>query len=138
MKRGGKPPRDLSEFASSVDQQIREAQERGEFDHLSGEGRPLPDRDISDPNWWAKQKLEAEGLRPVLPPALELRRDVELALERLDRLPSEGLLREIFEALNERIRRTNATQMSGPSTGLIAFDLDRLTERWKKARADRA
>ena len=133
--KGRKPPRTLSEFATSVDQQIAEARDRGDFDNLPGSGSPLPDRDTADPAWWAKQKLEAEGLRPALPPALEVRRDVELALERLPKMPSERLVREIFDKLNARIRRTNATQMSGPSTGLIAFDLDRIVERWKKARA---
>lgn len=134
--KGRKPPRTLSEFATSVDQQVAEARDRGEFDDLPGSGRPLPHRDTSDPAWWAKQKLEAEGLQPALPPALQLRRDVELALERLPKMPSERLVREIFERLNERIRRTNATQLSGPSTGLIAYDLDRIVERWKTLRGD--
>jgi hypothetical protein len=132
--RGRKPPRSLEEFASAVDQQIAEARDAGAFDDLPGQGRPLPDRDTSDPAWWAKQKLQAEGLRPALPPALELRRDVELALERLPKIPSERILREIFEGLNARIRRLNATQMSGPSTGLIAHDLDKMVARWKAAR----
>ncbi|GAT83553.1 molecular chaperone DnaJ [Streptomyces sp. F-3] len=30
-------------FESWVDRQIREAQQRGEFDRLPGAGRPLPD-----------------------------------------------------------------------------------------------
>jgi DnaJ family protein C protein 28 len=33
-------PKDLN-WESWIDQQIREAQERGEFDHLPGKGRPL-------------------------------------------------------------------------------------------------
>ena len=133
--KGRRPPRTLSEFASAVDQQISEAAERGEFDDLPGKGRPLPDRDTSDPAWWAKQKLQAGGLQPVVPPALELRRDVELAFERLARMPSERVVREVFEALNERIRRTNATQLSGPLTGLIAFKMDKILDRWREARA---
>ena len=36
-------PRKLSEWESAVDRQIREAQERGDFDRLPGHGRPLPD-----------------------------------------------------------------------------------------------
>jgi hypothetical protein len=36
-------PRKLTEWESAVDRQIREAQERGDFDRLPGRGRPLPD-----------------------------------------------------------------------------------------------
>ena len=49
---------------------------------------------------------------------------------------TERLVRESFGELNERIRRMNATQLSGPSSGLIAFDLDRLVARWRAARPD--
>lgn len=39
-----------------VERQIREAIERGEFDHLPGAGKPLPDVDRQyDPAWWAKR-----------------------------------------------------------------------------------
>jgi DnaJ family protein C protein 28 len=34
-------PKDLSNWESWIDQQIREAQERGEFDDLPGSGKPL-------------------------------------------------------------------------------------------------
>jgi len=32
----------LPQWESAVDKQIREAQERGDFDHLPGQGKPLP------------------------------------------------------------------------------------------------
>jgi hypothetical protein len=37
-----------------VEKQIREAQERGEFDNLPGAGKPLRgiDADRDDPDWW--------------------------------------------------------------------------------------
>ncbi len=40
-----KPPRSLQDWESSIDKQIREAMERGEFDNLPGAGKPL---DLSD------------------------------------------------------------------------------------------
>lgn len=44
-----------SRFESLVDQQIRLAQERGEFDTLPGAGKPLPGRgEPDDPHWWVK------------------------------------------------------------------------------------
>jgi DnaJ family protein C protein 28 len=36
-----KPKRTLEEWESAVEKQIREAMERGEFDHLPGAGKPL-------------------------------------------------------------------------------------------------
>lgn len=36
-----RPPRSLEDWESAVDKQIREAMERGEFDHLPGAGKPL-------------------------------------------------------------------------------------------------
>ncbi|MEV4218944.1 DUF1992 domain-containing protein [Nonomuraea sp. NPDC049725] len=43
------------QFESWVDRQIREAQERGEFDDLPGAGKPLPGADKPyDEHWWIK------------------------------------------------------------------------------------
>jgi hypothetical protein len=134
MRPGRKPPRQLSEFRSAVEEQIREAFARGEFDGLSGAGRPLPRRDTSDPAWWAKKKLQEEGLQPALPPALELRRDVEHAFERLPRLTSERLVRELFGGLSARIRKVNATSLGGPSTGLLPLDVEAIVKRWRELR----
>ncbi|MGV9308285.1 DnaJ family domain-containing protein [Nonomuraea sp. NPDC003727] len=45
-------------FETLIDRQIREAQERGEFDDLPGAGKPLPNRDeLNDELWWVKRKL---------------------------------------------------------------------------------
>jgi hypothetical protein len=40
VRRG--PAKKLAQWESAVEQQIREAQERGDFDNLPGRGRPLP------------------------------------------------------------------------------------------------
>ena len=37
--------RKLSQWESAIEQQIREAQERGAFDRLPGQGKPLPRED---------------------------------------------------------------------------------------------
>lgn len=69
---------------TSVDRQIREAQERGLFDDLPGAGKPLPGLDEpDDENWWIKRKLREEGISAdaLLPPSILLRRE-------LDRLPA--------------------------------------------------
>jgi hypothetical protein len=44
-----------------AENRIREAMERGEFDHLEGAGRPFDNADGHyDPDWWLKRKLQRE------------------------------------------------------------------------------
>jgi DnaJ homologue, subfamily C, member 28, conserved domain len=128
-------PADLS-FESWIEAQIREARERGAFDDLPGTGRPLASlTDADDPAWWAKQLLRREGLS-VLPPALEVRRDVERLREGLARIPSERLVREAVNALNETIRRLNRTAVGGPPTCQSPLDVEELVARWRALRAE--
>lgn len=54
-----KPPR--ATFESWIEQQIRGACERGDFENLEGAGRPIPGRAGDD--WWVRGYLRREGLR---------------------------------------------------------------------------
>src|SRR5690606_18777248 len=65
-------------FVNWVEQQIRAAQERGEFDNLPGAGKPIPDHG-DDELWWIRSYLAREGLsgEALLPRELQLRREVE-------------------------------------------------------------
>ena len=68
-------------FETWIEQQIREAQENGVFDDLRGAGKPLADLDEPyDPMWWVKRKLRDEKLS-LLPAALQVRLDLERALD---------------------------------------------------------
>ena len=63
----------MDPFESLVERQIREAQERGEFDNLPGAGKPLRGLDgREDPDWWVKQMMQREGLdmADALPPVM--------------------------------------------------------------------
>ena len=46
-------PRSMRDFESLVEQRIREAQERGEFDDLPGAGKPIPDIDAPHDELWS-------------------------------------------------------------------------------------
>jgi len=117
-------------FETWIDAQVREARERGEFDDLPGRGRPLPDLDeASDPAWWAKKYLRREGLS-ALPPALEIRRRVERALEQLSSLPSERAVRAVVAELNAEIRRLNAHATGGAPTTQPLLDEATIVSRW--------
>ena len=70
-------------WQSWVDRQIHDAEQRGDFDNLPGKGKPLADVDAPlDDLWWVKRKLKEEGLS-FLPPALAIRREVEITRERI-------------------------------------------------------
>jgi DnaJ-like protein len=76
-------PRKLSEWESAIDKQIREAQERGDFDHLPGQGQPLP----AEP-WEGDWALAHHVLRQSgeTLPWISLGRDIEAAQTKLQAL----------------------------------------------------
>ena len=118
-------------WESFIEQQIREAMEEGAFDNLQGKGQPLPDLGIErDPDWWAKKLIEREKVS-LAPPALTLRREVEQALERLPQMRNEAEVRRRLDALNERIRKLNATIAEGPPTSLAPLDVEAIVLQWR-------
>ncbi|MEV1000240.1 DUF1992 domain-containing protein [Nonomuraea sp. NPDC050202] len=122
-------------FESWIDRQIREAEERGEFEDLPGKGKPLPGEGRPlDEMWWIKQKIESEGLSMPLPPTLALRKDAEEALRQARGARSEAEARRIVEKINERIRDAIRTGLSGPPLDLVPFDVDRIVSEWRQPR----
>jgi hypothetical protein len=75
-----KPPRKLSQWESAVDQQIREAQERGDFDRLPGIGQPLPKEDWEGDWGLAYHVLKQAGETL---PWITLGKEIEVAQQRL-------------------------------------------------------
>ncbi|MEU6711150.1 DUF1992 domain-containing protein [Nonomuraea sp. NPDC046802] len=122
-------------FESWVDRQIREAEERGEFDDLPGKGKPLPGLDRpQDDMWWIKQKVESEGLKMPLPPTLALRKEAEEALAEARGARSETQVRQIVEDINDKIRKAIRTAMSGPPLNLMPFDVEEIVSEWRRSR----
>jgi uncharacterized protein (DUF58 family) len=114
-------------FETWIEQQIREAQENGVFDDLRGAGKPLADLDEPyDPMWWVKRKLRDEKLS-LLPAALQVRLDLERALD----ARTEPELRERLSELNQRIARLNSRVTDGPPTTLAPVDIDAAV-RWRR------
>jgi hypothetical protein len=127
-------------YESSVDRQLREAQERGEFDNLPGAGKPLPGAGgeyVED--WWVRDWLRREGeAASVLPPTLALRREREDLDRRVDRLPDEQSVRDHVAALNEQIRKARTGLLDGPPTLLPAVDADDVVRGWRERRVSGA
>ncbi|MBU2669395.1 DUF1992 domain-containing protein [Actinoplanes bogorensis] len=124
-------------YESSIDRQLREATERGEFDDLPGKGKPLPGHGGEyEDDWWVKDWLEREGATAgVIPPTLALRRETEDLEVKVDRLKTEREVRGYVADLNERIHQATVGRMDGPPVILRPFDIDAVVEAWKERRA---
>lgn len=130
-----KPPG--SSWESWVDAIIREGRDRGDFDNLSGAGKPIAGLDKPhDELWWVRKKLKDEGIS-CLPPTLALRKDREDTLAAIESLGSEARVRELLEQLNERIRVTNRRPGDGPPSTVMPLDVDEVVARWRERHIDR-
>lgn len=122
-------------WESFVDRQIREAQERGEFDDLPGAGKPLPDLDRPrDELWWVRKKLKDEDLM-YLPPSLQARKDLQDAREQIARARSEDAVRQLVAEVNERIREANRAAFRGPASTVMPLDEEETVRGWRAGRS---
>ena len=129
-------------FETWVDQQISQAQARGEFDGLPGEGKPLRPWNPDDTAYeWVLEKARKENLDVfgMLPPGLALLKEREDLPRRAETLPSEAAVRALGEDFNERVqqfwRRPQESRWS-PVPGLA--DVDALVAGWSATHAQPA
>lgn len=122
-------------YESSAERQIREAQERGEFDNLPGAGRPLPGHGgTDDENWWIREWVRRENLTGLAPTSLKIRKEAEELMGRLARESSEQSVRAVVTDLNQRIRQAHRGLVDGPPVILRTFDVDEVVETWRRRR----
>ena len=127
-----KPPG--ATWESWIDRQIREAEERGEFDDLAGAGKRIPDLDKPfDELWWVKDKLRREGLS-YMPPSVALRKEAGDALLAASRAGSEAEVRQVISAINDKIREANRKTIAGPPLMLVPYDVERVVREWREQR----
>src|SRR5262245_44937167 len=121
-------------WESWVEEQIRDAMERGDFDDLPGSRKPLPGIDQPhDHMWWVKEKLKRENLA-FLPPALAVRKELEDALDRIAKANTESSVRLIVSQINARIVQVNSRMTSGPPSSAVPLDVDRVIAEWRSRR----
>jgi len=127
-------------YESWVDKQIREAQERGDFDDLPGAGKPLPHLgDPDDADWWVKGYIKRENLdiSGALPTPLALRKEAAGFPESLADVRQESQVREILEDFNHRVKADRLRPAVGQLPPLIArtVDVEEALEQWRVLRA---
>ncbi|USX52959.1 DUF1992 domain-containing protein [Lentzea sp. HUAS12] len=119
-------------FESWIDRQIREAQERGEFDDLPGAGTPLPGAgEPLDEDWWIKRKVREEEGTTGLPPSLVLRKQAETARAKALAATTDEEARAIVVEINAKILDALRKPLSGPPLNLMPFDVDELLRERK-------
>ncbi|WP_344742025.1 DUF1992 domain-containing protein [Microlunatus spumicola] len=129
----GKPAQHVESIA---ERKVREAMERGEFDDLPGQGKPLKLGD-RDPNWWVKGLLEREQIKMPLPTSLQLRREAREIDETVADLRTEAAVRDVVDALNDRILDSHRRRVDGPPVITAALDVDAVVARWRERRSAR-
>jgi hypothetical protein len=129
------PPRRPEDQTLWVDQQIRAAMARGEFDDLPYAGKPLPHVDTAaEPDWWLKRFIEREQITGVLPEALQLRKDDAVLDAELDTLRSERAVREAVEEFNRRILAARRQLQGGPPVVTQLRDIEAEVSAWRERR----
>jgi hypothetical protein len=136
-----KPPQ--MKFNTWIDQQVAEAERRGVFDNLPGQGKPLNlkpgavDGDYGAQ--WARDYARREGVSvdEMLPTPLRLRREVERLAETAGEFRSEAEVREAAADLNRRIVEWRRIPV-GPPVHVRLVNADDLVARWRAARKARA
>jgi hypothetical protein len=126
-------------YESLIDRQIREAQERGEFDNLPGAGKPLPgvDQDY-DENWWIKSLVQRENITGALPESLALRKECEDLPHTIAAKKTESSVRKFVTDINERIVRAQRGHVGGPPVVLSTFDVEEMVQTWRERRGSAA
>ncbi|MCL8023981.1 J-domain-containing protein [Nocardioides bruguierae] len=127
----------IANQASWVDEQLRVAMARGDFDDLPGAGKPIEDLgEQHDPDWWVKKLVEREQITGVLPPSLQLRKDDALLDRELDRLTVEAEVRRVIGEFNERVLRARYTvQDNQPPLVTQLRDVEATVQAWAQRRA---
>jgi Domain of unknown function (DUF1992) len=123
-------------YESVIDQQIRKAEERGDFADLPGKGKPLPGLDgPDDENWWIKSWVRREGLpsEALLPTPLQLRKEAERLPETVRDLPTEEAVCAAVSDLNRRIAEWLRAPV-GPAVPVRPVDAEAVVREWRSAR----
>ena len=103
-------------YLKIAEQRIKEAQEKGDFENLPGEGQPLDlkdDQHIPDDLRLAYKILKNADC---LPPELEEKKEIRQMEDLLDNIPDEKEKYKLLKKINYKIMKLN---MSGNRSPLL-------------------
>jgi len=127
----------IAHQASWVDQQIRVAMERGDFDGLPGAGKPIKGLGAThDPDWWLKSLIERERIS-VRPMSVQLRAEDADLDARLDGLNTEPEVRRVLADFNTRVVAARYRSPEGPPLVTMPRDVDAEVGAWRERRTAR-
>ena len=125
----------MTGYESWIDRQIREAQERGEFDDLPGTGKPIEGLGgRQDENWWIKGLIERENIHGVLPGSLSLQKETVEIVDTVADCRTERDVREVVLDLNLRIVDARRRGVDGPKIFVRTVDVERVVRAWRERR----
>ncbi len=119
----------LTGFEKIVEERIKRAQFKGEFDNLSGSGRPLEfpdDRHIPEDLRLAYKILKNADL---LPPEIELKKEIHRTEELLLNMKDTAERYRALKKLNFLIMKFNATRSSDTRFDMPQQYMTALTDR---------
>lgn len=119
----------LSIIAEAAEQIIMDAMQRGEFDNLSGKGKPLPPADdalIPEDLRMAYKILKNSGH---LPPEVQDRKDITTALELLKNCQDEQERYRQIQKVNYLAMKLNARRRKPVNLEIDQVYYDRIVER---------
>ncbi|WP_245155019.1 DUF1992 domain-containing protein [Nocardioides sp. 1609] len=120
-----------------VDEQVRRAMERGEFDDLPGAGKPIGGLGGDhDPDWWLRKLVERERIA-VVPMSVQLRKEDADLDDRLDTIAFEAEVRRVLVDFNERVVAARYRAPEGPPLVTMPRDVDATVAAWSERREAR-
>ena len=132
------PPRRIDSLADRdavAESALEKAIRRGDFDNLPGMGKPLKNlHNFEDPDWWVKQKLDAEDISGVAPAAFQLRKENAVLEDTLDSFTREADVRAYLKGFNDRVREAVMDLRAGPPVFTPPRNIDAEVTAWRQRR----
>jgi hypothetical protein len=124
----------ISGFEKIVEERIRRAMERGEFEDLDGVGEPLRLEDDSHLPEDLRLAYKILKNAECLPPEIELRRDIEKTEDLLSALPDTVEKYQILKKLNYLILKLNAMRQTSIANEIPQYYAGRIVSRLEKSK----
>ena len=116
-------------FLRIVEERIREAQERGDFENLPGKGKPLTLEDDSNVPEDLRMAYKILRNADCLPPELELKREIRQMEDMLDCIPDEREKYLQIKRINYKIMQLNMMGRRSPLFDEVQIYYKKLVER---------